>query len=164
MVKNWPNITDKYSGLIIYIKSLVPSVRRDVPRQNRSVRPTTFRGRTGLSVRRRFVAEPALKFEVLSVGFQDLNRQTDRVFFVLPFSGGLPRVNTRGFFFFFFLPFSGGLPWVNTRVFYFIYFIFIFSRPFPAGCRRGCCRWEWIPKWIPESAEKKKKRVLGFKF
>ncbi len=64
-----------------------------------------------------------LKFEVLSIGFQDLDRQTDMVFFFPPFSGGLPRVNTRVFFF---PPFSGGLPRVNTRRVF-------FSRPFPAG-------------------------------
>jgi hypothetical protein len=70
-------------SVLSYILSHVvcPSVRRDVPRQNRSVRPMTFRGRIGLSVRRCSAAEPALKFEVLSVGFQDLNRQRDMVFF-----------------------------------------------------------------------------------
>jgi hypothetical protein len=52
-------------------------------------------------------------------------------FFFLPFSGGLPRVNTSSLFFsfsffFFFSPFSSRLPRVNTRVF--------FSRPFSAGC------------------------------
>jgi len=36
------------------------------------------------------------------------------LFFSPPFSGGLPRVNTRVFFFLFFPPFSGGLPRVNT--------------------------------------------------
>jgi hypothetical protein len=56
-------------------------VRRDVPRQNRSVRPMMFRGRIDLSVRRRSATEPALKFEVLSVGFQHLDRQRDMVFF-----------------------------------------------------------------------------------
>jgi hypothetical protein len=40
-----------------------------------------FRGRTGLSVRRRSAAEPALKFKVLFVGFQDLDRQTDMLLF-----------------------------------------------------------------------------------
>ncbi len=60
-------------------------------------------------------------------------------------SGGLPKVNTKVFFFFFFSPFSGGLPKVNTRVFYF------FFRPFPTGC----------PGLIPEFVEKKKKRVAA---
>jgi hypothetical protein len=77
----------------------------------------TFRGKTGLSVQRRSAAEPALKFEVLSVGFQDLDRQTDMVFFffspvrrgpVRQVSGPQP-TDGQGFFFFF-LPFSGGLP------------------------------------------------------
>jgi hypothetical protein len=57
------------------------SVCRDVPRQNRSVRLMTFRSRIGLFVRRHSVAEPALKFEILSVGFQDLDRQRDMFFF-----------------------------------------------------------------------------------
>jgi hypothetical protein len=99
----------------------------DVPRQNRHVRPTTFHGRTGLEIRGPVhrVSGPrpidglgffffrqsveVLKFEILSVGFQDLDRQTDKVFF-----------------FFFFPALSGGLPKVNTRVFFF--------HPFQAGC------------------------------
>ncbi len=52
-------------------------------------------------------------------------------FFFSPFSGGLPRVNTKVFLFFF-SPFSSGLPRVNTKVFF-----FFFSRPFPAGCLRS---------------------------
>ncbi len=40
-------------------------------------------------------------------------------FFSPPYSGGLPRVNTRVFFS---PPFSGGLPRVNTRVFFFFFF------------------------------------------
>ncbi len=72
-----------------------------------------------------------LKFEVLSVGFQDLDRQTDIFFFFLPpFSGELPKVNTRVFFF---PPFSGGLPWVNTRVFYLFNLFNIFFPPFSGG-------------------------------
>ncbi len=57
-------------------------------------------------------------------GCQRLIRPLSFLFsFFSPFSGGLPRVNTRVFVF---PPFSGGLPRVNTRVF--------FSRPCPAGC------------------------------
>ncbi len=76
--------------------------------------------------------------------------------FSSPFSGGLPRVNTRVFFlnyffrpfpascpglipgFSFFPPFPGGLPKVNTRV-----FLFFFFTPFPGGFavygRTGLC-------------------------
>ncbi len=74
---------------ILYIKS-----------SSLCVRPMTFRGRTGLSVRRRSAAEPSVRrsaaesaLEVLSVGFQDLDRQRDRFFF---------------FFFFFFWPSPAG--------------------------------------------------------
>ncbi len=49
------------------------------------------------------------------------------VFFFPPFSGGLPRVNTR-FFFFFSRPFPTGCPRLIPRVF--------FSHPFLAGCPR----------------------------
>jgi hypothetical protein len=44
------------------------------------------------------------------------------LFYFSPFSGGLPRVNTRVYFilfYFIFPPFSGGLPRVNTRGFFF---------------------------------------------
>jgi hypothetical protein len=61
----------------------VSAVRRFrvlIHRQNRPVRPMTFRDRIDLSVRRS-TTEPALEFEVQSVEFQDLDRQRDMVFF-----------------------------------------------------------------------------------
>ncbi len=77
---------------LVYIKSHVASVR---PSVRRDVSPA-FSGAESTSAFS--VVEPAL------------------VFFFPPFSGGLPRVNTRVFFcffvflFFFLPPFSGGLP------------------------------------------------------
>jgi hypothetical protein len=46
-------------------------------------------------------------------------------FFSPPFSGGLPRVNTTVFLFFF-PPFSGGLPRVNTKVLFCFFFSALF--------------------------------------
>ncbi len=85
-----------------------------------------------------------LSVEVPILGFRfwksrSWNPDRDQGFFFSPFSDGLPRVSTRGFFFspsvqvlkvevlkarsgpkfFFFSPFCGGLPRVNTRVFFF---------------------------------------------
>ncbi len=152
----------------------------DVPRQNWPVRPTTFHGRTGLEIRGpvRWVSGPrptdgqgfffsaslsrSWNSRSCPLGFRTSTDKRTRFFFFFfpPFSGGLPRVNTRVFFFFS-RPFQAGCPGLIPGVFI---FYFLFFRPFPVGCSRGCYGWEWIPKWIPESAEKKKKRVLGFKF
>ncbi len=57
----------------------------------------------------------------------------------------------RVFFFFFFRP---KLPSSTDRVFFFFFFFLFSFRPFPAGCLG----------LIQEFFEKKKKRVLSFKF